>query len=66
MDFPGGLLVKHLPPNTGTWVQFPSPGRFHMLWGNKAGVPQLLNVCSRAHEPQCLSSCAVAIEAHAL
>lgn len=31
MDFPGGLLVKHLPANAGTWAQFPSPGRFHML-----------------------------------
>ena len=39
-------------------------GRSHMAQNNKAHVPQLLNLCSRAWEPQLLSPQAVATEAN--
>ena len=34
-----------------------------MPQSNKARVPRLLSLCSRAHEPQLLSPCATATEA---
>ena len=34
-----------------------------MLQSNKAHVPQLLSLCSRAQEPQLLSPCATITEA---
>ena len=39
-------------------------GRSHLLRRNKAGAPQLLNLRPRVQEPQLLSPCAVATEAH--
>ena len=41
----------------------PGPGRSHMPQRNKAHVPQLLSLCSRAREPQLLSPCATTTEA---
>ena len=41
-DFRGGPVVKNLPANAGDTSSIPGPGRFHMLWGNWARVPQLL------------------------
>ena len=46
-DFPGGPVVKNLPANAGDMGLIPSPGRFHMPWGNSAHVPQVLKpMCS--------------------
>ena len=36
-----------------------------MPWINEARAPQLLSLCSRAHEPQLLSPRAIATEARA-
>ena len=33
-DFPGGAVVKNLPPKAGNTCSIPDPGRFHMLWSN--------------------------------
>ena len=33
-DFSGGPVVKNLPANAGDMGLIPSPGRFHMPWGN--------------------------------
>ena len=41
----------------------PGPGRSHMPQSNEARVPQLLSLCSRAHEPQLLSLRATTTEA---
>ena len=62
-DFPGGAVVKNPPANVGDTGLSPGPGRSHMPWSNKARVPQLLSLCSRAHEPQLLSPHATIIEA---
>ena len=54
--FPGDSVVKNLPANAGDTGLSPGPGRSH--------VPQLLSLCSRAREPQLLSSHATTTEAH--
>ena len=70
--FPGGSVVKTLCASAGDVVLIPDPGRSHM-----PQVPQLLSLCSRAWEPQLLTStcprvCALQqekpsqLEAHAL
>ena len=70
--FPGGSVVKTLRASAGDVVLIPDPGRSHM-----PQVPQLLSLCSRAWEPQLLTStcprvCALQqekpsqLEAHAL
>ena len=64
-DFPGGAVVKNSPANAGDMDSIPGPGRSHMPWSNKARVPQLLSLCSRAHEPQLLSLHAATTEARA-
>ena len=64
-DFPGGAVVKNLPANSGDTGSSPGPGRSHMPRSNKARVPQLLNLRSRAHEPQLLSPCTTTTEASA-
>ena len=43
LGFPGDSLVKNPPSNAGDMGSVPDPVRSHMLWGNKAGVPQLLS-----------------------
>ena len=43
MDFPGGTVDKNPPTDSGDMGSTPSPGRFHMLQGNYAHVPQLLS-----------------------
>ena len=63
-DFPGGAVSKNLPANAGDTGSSPGPGRSHMPWSNEARVPQLLSLCSRAHEPQLLSPHATTTEAH--
>ena len=54
-DFPGGTVVKNLPANAGDTGSSPGLGRSHMPPSNQARVPQLLSLCSRAHEPQLLA-----------
>ena len=61
--FPTGSVVKNPPANAGDTGLIPDPRRSHMPGSNKAHVPQLLRLCSRAREPQLLSSCAVTTEA---
>ena len=56
MGFPGGTVVKNPPANAGDTGSIPGPGRSHM-------PPQLLNLRSRAHEPQLLSPHATTTEA---
>ena len=48
-------MVKNPLANAGDMGSIPDPGRSHMLWSNSARDPQLLSLCSRAHEPQLLS-----------
>ena len=54
MGFPGGAVVKNPPANAGDTGSIPGLGRSHMLQSNKARVPQLLSLRSRAREPQLL------------
>ena len=54
-DFPGGAVVKNPPASAGDTGSSPGPGRSHMPRSNKACVPQLLSLRSRAREPQLLS-----------
>ena len=61
--FPGGAVVKNPPANVGDTGSSPGPGRSHMPWSNKAHVPQLLILCSRAREPQLLNLHATTTEA---
>ena len=63
-SFTVGSVVKNLPVNTEDAGLIPGLGRFHVPLSNKACVPQLLSLCSRAWELQLLSSRAAAIEAH--
>ena len=34
LDFPGGTVVKNLPPNAGDTGSIPGLGRFHMPQSN--------------------------------
>ena len=52
--FPSGTVVKNPPANAGDMGSSPGQGRSHMPWSNKACVPQLLNLRSKAREPQLL------------
>ena len=63
-DFPGGAVVKNPPANAADAGSSPGPGGSHMLRSNWARVPQLLSLCSRAHEPQLRSPRATTTEAH--
>ena len=65
-DFPSGTVVKNSPANAGDTGSSPGPGRSHMPRSNKARAPQLLSLCSTAHEPQLLSPHAATTEAHML
>ena len=56
-------MVENLPANAGDMGSNPGPGRPHMPRSNKACVPQLLSLCSRAREPQLLSPRATTTEA---
>ena len=56
MGFPGGCVVKNPPASTGDTGSIPDPGRSHMSQSDKARVPQLLSLCSRAWELQVMSS----------
>ena len=53
-DFPGVAVVKNPPANAGDRGSIPGPERTHMPRSNKAHVPQLLSLHSRAREPQLL------------
>ena len=48
-DFPGGPVVRNPPANARDMGSIPGPGRFHMLWGNYAHVPQLLSLLWSSH-----------------
>ena len=61
--FPGGAVVKNPPANAEDTGSSPGLGRAHMLQSNKARVPQLQSLCSRACEPQLLSLCTTTTEA---
>ena len=58
MNFLGGTVDKNPPANAEDTGSISGPGRFHMQT-NKVQTPQLLNPCSRAHEPQLLRPHAV-------
>ena len=45
-------MVKNPIANTEGAGSIPDPGRSHMPWSNKAHVPQLLSLCSRARALQ--------------
>ena len=64
-DFLGGAVVKNPPANARDTGSSPGPGRSHMPWSNKARVPQLLNLRSRACEPQLVSPRTTTTEARA-
>ena len=53
-DFPGDAVIKNLPASAGDTRLIPGLRRSHMPWNNWAREPQLLRLCSRAHEPQLL------------
>ena len=61
--FPGGAVVKNPPAIAGDMGSSPGLGRSYMPQSNKAHVPQLLSLRSRAREPQLLSPCATTTEA---
>ena len=63
--FPGGSVVKNLPAaqDMHRSGSVPDLDISHMRQSNEAPVPRLLSLCSRAHEPQLLSSRATAAEA---
>ena len=62
-NFPGGTVVENLPASAGDTGLISGPGRSHMPRNNKVHAPQLLSLCSRAHEPQLLSPRATTTEA---
>ena len=62
-DFPGGTVAKNLPAKAEDRGSSPGQGWSHMPWSNEARAPQLLSLCSRAHEPQLLSLHATTTEA---
>ena len=64
-DFPGGAVVKNTPVSAADIGSSPGPGRSHVPQSNKARVPQLLSLPSRARAPQLLSPRATTTEAHA-
>ena len=53
-NFPGGSVAKNSLANARDTGSIPDPGRCHLPQSNSAWVPQLLSLCSRAHEPQLL------------
>ena len=57
-------MVKNPPANAGDMGSISGSGRSHMLRSNETRAPQLLNLHSRACEPQLLSQHATTIEAH--
>ena len=58
-------MVGSPPANAGGTGSRPGPGRSRMPRSSWTRVPQLLNLCSRAHEPQLLSPRATTTEARA-
>jgi len=54
-DFPSGAVDKNPPASAGDMGSVSGQGRFHMLQGRQACAPQLLSLCSRAHELKLLS-----------
>ena len=56
-------MFKSLPAISGDMSLIPGLGGFYMTWSNKACVPQLLNLLSRAHGLQQLNLSAAATEA---
>ena len=56
--FPDGSVVKNLCASAGDTGSIPDLGRFHMLWGNEAHVPQLLSIQAAATEVHVSKACA--------
>ena len=56
--FPGGPVVNTLSANAGDTGSIPGLGRSYMLQSSWVLTPQLINLHSRAHDPQ-LSPCAL-------
>ena len=52
---PWWLRGRDLPANEGDTGSTPRLGGCHMLWNNKAHVPQVLNLCSKVWEVQLLT-----------
>ena len=44
-------MFKNLPCNTRDTGLIPGPGRSHLLWNNKAHVPQPLTLCTATSKP---------------
>ena len=65
LGFPGGSVVKNPSAKAGDLGLIPDPGRSHILQSTSACTSQLLNLCSRAGEPQLLSPCATTTEVQA-
>ena len=53
-DFPGEAVVRNLLPMKGTLVRSLVQEDLTCCRATKPRVPQLLSLCSRAHEPQLL------------
>ena len=62
--FPHSPVFKNLPCNTGDTGSIPEPARSYVPRGNKACVPRLLSLHTRAHAQQLLSPRAATTEAH--
>ena len=63
--FPGDSVVKNPPANAGDMDSIPGLVRSHMPWSCLSRAPQLLSLCSRAHETQPVSPHAAPTEAQA-
>ena len=63
--FSAGRVVANPPANAGGKYAIPGSRRSHMPPGNKAHVPQLLSLCSRARKSHLLSPPAGTTEARA-
>ena len=59
-------MVENPPANAGDTGSIPGLGRSLLPWSNKAHVPQLLSLHSRACESQLLSLRATTTEARAV
>ena len=53
--FAGGSVIKKTPANAVYTVSIPGPGISCMPQSNQTCASQLLNLCSKAQEPQLLS-----------
>lgn len=57
-DFPGGSVGQNLAASAGDTGSVPGSGRFHVPHSNKAHEPQLLSTCAPANEAHAPIACA--------